>query len=79
VFACTWCKLRFDGQGFHYDPFRGLASLDHVEHFTRQLLGGSADMGPLNAYWEEARRGLLASSLISWQAPLSNSRSSLRG
>ena len=55
--------LRVLGQGFHYDPFHRLTSLDQVEHFTEQLLSGSADMGAANVYWEEARRGLIASAL----------------
>lgn len=51
------------GQGFHYDLFAGLVTLDQVDHFVRLLMSGSADMGPYNAYFEEARRGLLASSI----------------
>jgi TraM recognition site of TraD and TraG len=52
------------GKSSHYDLFADLVNLDQIDHFTEQLMSGSADMGPLNAYWEEARRGFVSSSLF---------------
>ena len=68
VLACAEAaKRRQDvvilGQDFHYDLFAGLVSLDQVDHFVKLLMSGTADMGPYNAYFEEARHGLLASSI----------------
>jgi hypothetical protein len=46
-----------------YDFFEGLSRLDQVDEYTGRLLSGSRSMGVENAYWTEARVGLVNTAL----------------
>ncbi len=47
----------------YYEYFADFRRLDQVEEFTRRVLYGSREMGDQNAYWTEARSGLINSAL----------------
>lgn len=51
------------GGDSYYGYFADFKKLDQVDEFTRRVLYGSREMGENNAYWTEARFGLVNSAL----------------